>query len=100
MPQADEHPDNQGHQRRGVIETGPALSSLSILGWSTVKVLLPLITAGPFADKQKALLPFVYTGSRAFLIAVTVGFEPTLAFTPNNISSVAPSAARTRHQPE
>ena len=33
-------------------------------------------------------------------LAVTVGFEPTLAFTPNNISSVAPSAARTRHQPE
>jgi hypothetical protein len=31
---------------------------------------------------------------------VTVGFEPTLAFTPNNISSVAPSAARTRHQPQ
>ena len=33
-------------------------------------------------------------------LAVTVGFEPTLALTPNNISSVAPSAARTRHQPE
>jgi hypothetical protein len=32
-------------------------------------------------------------------LAVTVGFEPTLALTPNNISSVAPSAARTRHQP-
>jgi hypothetical protein len=33
-------------------------------------------------------------------LAVTVGFEPTLALTPNNISSVAPSAARTRHQPD
>lgn len=37
-------------------------------------------------------------GSNLYLLAVTVGFEPTLAVTPNNISSVAPSAARTRHQ--
>ena len=31
-------------------------------------------------------------------LAVTVGFEPTLGSHLNNISSVAPSAARTRHQ--
>ena len=31
-------------------------------------------------------------------VAVTEGFEPSLALTPNIISSDAPSAARTRHQ--
>ena len=31
-------------------------------------------------------------------LAVTVGFEPTSGSHLNNISSVAPSAARTRHQ--
>jgi hypothetical protein len=51
--------------------------------------------------KQKArAFPLFARKTRAFQLAVTVGFEPTLAFTPNNISSVAPSAARTRHQPE
>jgi hypothetical protein len=50
--------------------------------------------------KQKAPGSLIDTGNQGpFLLAVTVGFEPTLALTPNNISSVAPSAARTRHQP-
>ena len=31
-------------------------------------------------------------------MAVAEGFEPSLAFTPNIISSDAPSAARTHHQ--
>ena len=31
-------------------------------------------------------------------LAVAVGFEPTVGLTPHNISSVAPSAARTRHR--
>jgi hypothetical protein len=54
----------------------------------------------PIRTKQKALLPFVTREVGPFSLAVTVGFEPTLALTPNNISSVAPSAARTRHQPD
>ena len=33
-------------------------------------------------------------------LAVAVGFEPTVGVTPHNISSVAPSAARTRHRAE
>src|SRR4051812_27940586 len=33
-------------------------------------------------------------------LAVAVGFEPTVGLTPHNISSVAPSAARTRHRAE
>lgn len=35
---------------------------------------------------------------RVFVGAVVEGFEPPLAFTPNIISSDAPSAARTHHQ--
>ena len=58
------------------------------------------VTARPFKEKKKALLPLVLREGEPFYLAVTVGFEPTLAFTPNNISSVAPSAARTRHQPQ
>lgn len=34
----------------------------------------------------------------AVCLAVAVGFEPTVGVTPHNISSVAPSAARTRHR--
>ena len=36
----------------------------------------------------------------AICLAVAVGFEPTVGLTPHNISSVAPSAARTRHREE
>ncbi len=51
--------------------------------------------------KQKAPASLVNKGKQGpRCVAVTVGFEPTLALTPNNISSVAPSAARTRHQPD
>ena len=32
------------------------------------------------------------------IMAVTVGFEPTVGFHPHNFSRVAPSAARTRHR--
>jgi hypothetical protein len=32
------------------------------------------------------------------LMAVTVGFEPTVGFHPHNFSRVAPSATRTRHR--
>ena len=52
----------------------------------------------PLSAKQKALPSSVLRKAGPRYVAVTVGFEPTLAFTPNNISSVAPSAARTRHQ--
>jgi site-specific DNA recombinase len=37
-------------------------------------------------------------GSNVTQLAVAVGFEPTVGLTPHNISSVAPSAARTRHR--
>ena len=51
------------------------------------------------ATKNTPNLRFgVFSKSLIGTVAVTVGFEPTLAFTPNNISSVAPSAARTRHR--
>ena len=58
------------------------------------------LIAEPFQAKKKAPIPSVTRESEPSSSAVTVGFEPTLAFTPNNISSVAPSAARTRHQPQ
>ena len=35
---------------------------------------------------------------RAVVLAVPVGFEPTVDFHPHNFSRVAPSAARTRHR--
>ena len=37
-------------------------------------------------------------GSNVTYLAVTVGFEPTVGVNLHNISSVAPSAARTRHR--
>lgn len=39
-------------------------------------------------------------GSNVTYLAVTVGFEPTVGVNLHNISSVAPSAARTRHRRE
>ena len=49
-------------------------------------------------QSKRPRIPHKQREAGPFNVAVTVGFEPTLAFTPNNISSVAPSAARTRHQ--
>ncbi len=54
----------------------------------------------PFGKAKGPASLFYKREAGPFYLAVTVGFEPTLAFTPNNISSVAPSAARTRHQPQ
>ena len=42
--------------------------------------------------------PIVIDWVFLFLVAVTVGFEPTVDFHPHNFSRVAPSAARTRHR--
>ena len=51
------------------------------------------------ATKNTPNLRFgVFSKSLIGTVAVTVGFEPTLALTPNIISSDAPSAARTHHQ--
>lgn len=61
----------------------------------------PGSSRGKARGKAKAPASLVDKGKQGpRCLAVTVGFEPTLAFTPNNISSVAPSAARTRHQPD
>ena len=51
-----------------------------------------------FRHRKRPCIPLFIRETGPSSNAVTVGFEPTLAFTPNNISSVAPSAARTRHQ--
>jgi site-specific recombinase XerD len=53
-----------------------------------------------FGQSERPYNPCKQREVGPFSSAVTVGFEPTLALTPNNISSVAPSAARTRHHPE
>ena len=52
----------------------------------------------PFSEKQNPRDPNVYKGSTGVSMAVTVGFEPTVGVNLHNISSVAPSAARTRHR--
>jgi hypothetical protein len=60
----------------------------------------PITRGTAAAYSKRSCFPLFRREAGPFVLAVTVGFEPTLAFTPNNISSVAPSAARTRHQPQ
>jgi hypothetical protein len=85
---------------------GPRLRTVSMWRKSTreLRNCLTIRSRGLPQDtspaKQKTPVPIVIREPEFFYLAVTVGFEPTLAFTPNNISSVAPSAARTRHQPQ
>lgn len=97
------------------ILAGGRASGLALQGQGAGRLSLPgeLLSAGHRENfvtaslllgpswKNKTPASLMNRGKQGFrYVAVTVGFEPTLALTPNNISSVAPSAARTRHQPE
>ena len=53
---------------------------------------------GPEHGHMFAVVHFLALQSNESLVAVTVGFEPTVRFHAHNFSRVAPSAARTRHR--
>ena len=52
---------------------------------------------GGARGKNRTPPPRLFVEMTGFLMAVAVGFEPTVAVTPHSISSAAPSAARTRY---
>ena len=92
-----------------MVACGASSDSTLALGWGAklaagparrTRVLPIRCQRLPSRQSKRPLLSLINKGKQGpRYVAVTVGFEPTLALTPNNISSVAPSAARTRHQP-